>query len=72
MTTQSKEIILVALSVLVIVLGAYVTTYLTVMHVLTTATEVTIGRSGWQNNQVTHVTKLTRNKEGEARCMLDC
>lgn len=69
---MNREMIVLLLVSLVIVLGAYVTMYLTVMHVMVSATEIAINKGGWQNNQVTHVTRLTRNKEGEARCMLDC
>ena len=69
---MNRETVTLALVFMVIILGTYVTTLLTVKHVFMSITEATIANSGWQDKQIRHSTKLVRNKEGEAICMTSC
>lgn len=69
---MSRETIILMLVCMVIVLGTYVTSLLMIRRVFVSRTEATIASSGWQYEQSKHTTKLTRNKEGEAVCMLNC
>lgn len=69
---MDRETLTLILAFIVILLGTYVTGLLAIRHVFVSITEATIAKGGWQNEQPKHITKLTRNKEGEAICMFNC